>query len=404
MSLYKYDLEEQSLFLSVPCPDLPTPWFQPEWLMITPPPRVNDKRKTADCILGKVDHMDRILKVTENIAPVSRDDEKDDIEDASPGILASDDFVWSVSNHLHTVDYIHLRAVSQRYRSILNLKRSSSERTIRIADLSPWLVSSEYDSTVFNFVNPLHNNEKYLVSIPEMFRGFRISFSKGGWFLLSKRLELFLHNPFTRFSIKLPDLPDDNGLGYSGISFSSLPTSSDCMVFAFNKKMNENVSNCFIKRGEEHWRCGYFDGTYLAPNKKLIEFETGANNPVFYNGAFYCLDLNGTLGVSTQENGVNSWEVLATLPQPNCGFIYESYLVECEGKLMCVLLGHLGKWVRIFRLNETVWVEVKNLGRHMLCVSNTSCISAVAPTSEMENKIYFSRLHEEGILFYSLES
>ncbi|KAI3838221.1 hypothetical protein MKW92_028068 [Papaver armeniacum] len=34
MSLYRYDLEDDSNLLSVPCPDLPTPWFQPEWMMI----------------------------------------------------------------------------------------------------------------------------------------------------------------------------------------------------------------------------------------------------------------------------------------------------------------------------------------------------------------------------------
>ncbi|MCL7048536.1 hypothetical protein MKW94_028139, partial [Papaver nudicaule] len=37
MSLYKYDLEDQSISLSLPCPDLPTPWFLPRWLMITAP-------------------------------------------------------------------------------------------------------------------------------------------------------------------------------------------------------------------------------------------------------------------------------------------------------------------------------------------------------------------------------
>ncbi|RZC91101.1 hypothetical protein C5167_028931 [Papaver somniferum] len=34
MSLYKYDLENKSIMLSLPCPDLPKPWFPPEWLMI----------------------------------------------------------------------------------------------------------------------------------------------------------------------------------------------------------------------------------------------------------------------------------------------------------------------------------------------------------------------------------
>ncbi|KAI3964096.1 hypothetical protein MKW92_035894, partial [Papaver armeniacum] len=64
MSLYKYDLEDRSILLSFPCPHLPTPWFQPEWLMIAPPPRVDDKS----------------IQVIENRASVSWDIEKDDIE------------------------------------------------------------------------------------------------------------------------------------------------------------------------------------------------------------------------------------------------------------------------------------------------------------------------------------
>ncbi|XP_026393265.1 F-box/kelch-repeat protein At1g57790-like [Papaver somniferum] len=364
-----------------------------------------DDRRTADCNLEKVEHMDEVIKVMENIA--GRDDEKEDTEKGRLGIMPIDDLVWSVSNYLHTLDYIHLRAVSKRYRAMMNLRRSSSIRTFKTTDLSPWLVFSDYDRSIYNFVNPLHNNEKYLISIPEMVKGSRICFSKGGWLLMVNGLTLFFHNPFTRSGIKLPDFPNNRGAPFSGISFSSLPTSADCVVFAIKKQLDASMSIFFIKRGEEHWRCDSFDATsYLPLNRKQMGFEMDLNNPVFYNGVFYCLDINGNLGVSKQENDNVSWEVLAMVSGPNCGFIYKSYLVECEGKLLCVLLGHLGKWVRIFRLNDTqmVWVEVKDLGRHMLCVSNTSSISAVAPVSQMENKIYFPRLHEDGILFYSLDT
>ncbi|XP_026393263.1 F-box/kelch-repeat protein At1g57790-like isoform X1 [Papaver somniferum] len=351
--------------------------------------------------------MDKVIEVMENIAGVTRDDEKEDTEERRLGIMPLDDLVWLVSNYLHILDYIHLRAVSKTYRAMMNLRRSSSTRTFRTTDLSPWLVFSNYDRSIYNFVNPLHNNEKYLISIPEIVKGSSISFSKGGWLLMVNGLTLFFHNPFTRSSIKLPDLPDNDGIPFSGISFSFLPTSADCVVFAIDKQLNASVSIFFIKRGEEYWRYDSFDATtYLPLNKKQMGFEMDWNNPVFYNGAFYCLDINGTLGVSKLENDNISWEVLAMVIPHNCEFIYKSYLVECEGKLLCVFLGHLGKWVRVYRLDDTqmVWVEVKDLGRHMLCVSNTSSISAVAPVSQMENKIYLPRLHEKWILFYSLDT
>ncbi|RZC43962.1 hypothetical protein C5167_036911 [Papaver somniferum] len=34
MSFCKYDLEDKTFMLSMPCPDLPKPWFSPNWLMI----------------------------------------------------------------------------------------------------------------------------------------------------------------------------------------------------------------------------------------------------------------------------------------------------------------------------------------------------------------------------------
>ncbi|RZC90723.1 hypothetical protein C5167_028554, partial [Papaver somniferum] len=33
-SLYKYEVDDKSLFLSLPCPDVPSPWFSSNWVMI----------------------------------------------------------------------------------------------------------------------------------------------------------------------------------------------------------------------------------------------------------------------------------------------------------------------------------------------------------------------------------
>ncbi|XP_026439798.1 F-box/kelch-repeat protein At1g57790-like [Papaver somniferum] len=201
--------------------------------------------------------------------------------------------------------------------------------------------------------------------------------------------------------MELPDVPDGTDYKFRGISFSSWPTSSDCSVFAIRNYGIDEVFISFIKRGDETWTCGILDNVYLPPGKKDIAYEPTLNCPIFSRGAFYCLNLSGALGVfKFEENGI-AWDILSMVPRSTCGFINKSYLVELEGKLLSVLLGHFGKWVRIFRLDmsEMVWVEVENLGQHALFISNTSCIATVAPTSQMENKIYFPRLHNEGILF-----
>ncbi|KAI3878628.1 hypothetical protein MKW98_027933 [Papaver atlanticum] len=385
MGLYTYTLEDNSILLSVPCPDISSPWLPAGWLMINTTQRATE-------------YKDNVAK---------DDEEKEDTGEVQSCVMLYDDIVRLISDYLHPVDYIHLRAVCKNYRSLIILRRSYSTRTLKTTDTSPWLFFPNYDQAVYNFINPMHNNESYLMNIPESFQGSRIRFSKGGWLLMSKgKKTLFFYNPFTKSTVKLPDLSDDHCFNFSGISFSSLPTSSDCIVFGISQLAGSDVRTFFIKRGDDRWTNDSFVCSYL-PNRKMKQFEADFNNPVFYRGDYYCLDNNGSLGVSTIEHGI-SWEILANVIPPKCEFIYKTFLVECEGKLLSVLLGHLGKWVRIFRLNDEdtdlVWVEVKHLGRHMLCISNTSCISAIAPTGQMENKIYFPRLHNEGILFYSLDT
>ncbi|KAI3849668.1 hypothetical protein MKW98_026582 [Papaver atlanticum] len=397
MSLYKYDLEDKSIMLSLPCPDLPEPWFPPEWLMIPTTFRVQDRGRGTECVLDNNCDGGNSMKEMDKGTSINNDDEEKDIEEARPWVTLDDDVMWSISSHLSPLDYVHLRAVRRNYRSVfplVNWRRSCPTRSLQTTELSPWLVFAKDNEAVYSFINPIHNNENYLMSIPELLKGSTIRFSKDGLLLLSKGYHsLFFYNPFTKAIIKLPDIPDGTDYSFRGISFSSLPTSSDCSVFA--------ISNYGIDE-----TCGILDNNYLPPGKKDIAFEPTLNCPVFSGGAFYCLDLNGALGVfKLAENGI-TWDILSMVPRPTCGFIYKSYLVELEGKLLSILLGYFGKWVRIFRLDMSamVWVKVEDLGRHVVFISNTSCIATVSPTSRMENKIYFPRLQNEKVLFYSLNS
>ncbi|KAI3901797.1 hypothetical protein MKW98_013912 [Papaver atlanticum] len=164
ISLYRYDLEDKSVSQCLPCPDIPTPWSSPEWLMIsTATPRVDDFRRTRNHVLGK----EAEIATRATVTSVDKDADIEHIGEARPSFMDNDDMVRLISDRLHMVDYIHLRAVSKKYRSMLNLKRSSS-RTVRTTGLSPWLVFAKYDQHVYNFVSPMHNNENYLVNIPEL--------------------------------------------------------------------------------------------------------------------------------------------------------------------------------------------------------------------------------------------
>ncbi|XP_026450464.1 uncharacterized protein LOC113350531 isoform X2 [Papaver somniferum] len=412
MSFYMYDLEDKTVMLSLPCPDLPKPWFSPNWLMI--PSTIckddDDRRSGTEPVSGNNSDGGNSTKAIEKpsleISPIRRNN---DTEEARPLDILNEDIVLFISSYLSPLDYIHLRSVSRNYLLVfplVNLRKFCSTRSLQTTVLSPWMVFAKDNESVYSFINPMHNDENYLAGIPELLKGSTIRFSKGGWLLMSKgNYSVFFYNPFAKAIIKLPDLPVDHPYQYRGISFSSLPTSSDCAVFAISDWMVDSVSITFIKRGEKMWTSDIFDTVCLPPNRTNMDFEPSLNSPIFYKGAFYCLDLNGTLGVFTENDDIK-WKVLSMVPPPNCDFIYKNYLVELEGKLLSVLLGHYGKWVRMFRLDmsEMVWIEVEHLGRHVLFISNTSCIATIAPTSEMENKIYFPRLQNKGILFYSLDS
>ncbi|OVA08170.1 Protein of unknown function DUF295 [Macleaya cordata] len=411
-TLYIFDIEDNATTVYLPCLKLPTPWFSPDWMLMMPTTvRVANGRRRIEDMLGKDEEEDNVIEVEENRTSIN-DDEKEDQEQKHNGGELEKASTWGlngdilelIANYLHPVDYIHFRAVCKANRLIIpavNWRTSYTENR-QTTTFSPLLVFSINNDTIHNFIDPMHNNEKYLMNLSNLLVGATIRFSKGGWLLMSKGMKnVFFYNPFTRATMQLPDLPDDNSYEFSGISFSSLPTSSDCIVFAITQWSMDAVSIFVIARGDDFWTYNTYENTNLP---KYMEFLPCLNNPVFYDGAFYCLDYNGSLGVFNIEGGF-TWKVLPK-PQEKFNPIYPSFLVECEGKLLSVDVGHVGKSIRIFRLDfsKMVWVKVESLGKRMLFISDTSCLSAIAPHSRMENKIYFPRLHGERILFYSLDT
>ncbi|OVA08899.1 Sec1-like protein [Macleaya cordata] len=399
-SLYKFEVEDNGITVILPCLKLPTPWFPADWMMMPMTVRVADGRRRIEDKLGKDEEED-------NKTSINNDEKENqgqqhnggELEEARPWGFLNEDIVELIASYLHPVDYIYFRAVCKAYRSIIPAVnwRPSFTGIIKTTYLSPWLVFSTNNDTIYNFVYPMHNYQKCLMNLSELLVGATIRFSKGGWLLMSKgRKTLFFYNPFTRETIQLPDLPET--YPFTGMSFSSLPTSSDCVVFGIAPGDTYEVSIFFIARGNDYW------GSCIFENTNLQKYMPCINNPVFYDGAFYCLDYNGTLGVFNLEDGF-IWKVLAK-PQEHFSAVYPSFLVECDGKLLSVDIGPLGNSVGICRLDfsKMVWVKVESLGKHMLFISNTSSLSAIAPHSRMENKIYFARLRGEGSLFYSLDT
>ncbi|KAI3956897.1 hypothetical protein MKX01_000931 [Papaver californicum] len=196
----------------------------------------------------------------------------------------------------------------------------------------------------------------------------------------------------------------------SDISFSSLPTTADFIVFGIDVTgLYNSVTIYLIRRGEQDW--------HAYEHYDIEKYTPLYNTPTLFRGFFFSVGYDGTSGyLNTKDDPYSDFGYLNTKDDPYSDSMeepcklfndsYPSFLVECGRKLLLV---KLGLSVRVFRMDFSVfkWVEVESLGKHMLFISDILCVSAIAPpNSQMENEVYFPRLwlDGEGILYYSLET
>ncbi|PPS04739.1 hypothetical protein GOBAR_AA15929 [Gossypium barbadense] len=235
--------------------------------------------------------------------------------------------------------------------------------------------------------------------IPDELIDARIFFSNYGWLLMCQDTRLFFFHPFTNQRIDLPNIQRHTLEEYGRMCFSTPPTSPNCMVFGILDDSPTVSDVTIIHRGESSWP----NIRYKTNN---VRFYTSHGNPVFYKGAFYCLGIDGKLGIfDPSKRGRRCWKIIDKLKHP-CDSIQENFLVESNGELISICMGHIGEYVRVFRLNyhyEIRWEEVQNLGDEMIFASRTG--SMCLRTHSMGNTIYFPNFDNGGNgLFYSLAS
>ncbi|KAI7985725.1 F-box/kelch-repeat protein [Camellia lanceoleosa] len=161
--------------------------------------------------------------------------------------------------------------------------------------------------------------------------------------------------------IDLPDLPEY--YYFDTASFSYVPTSLDCTLFGILGLFNDIAWFSSISRGEESW-------TWAKVNSNL-NFQPSHSNPVFYNELFYCLGQDCNLGVFNPKEEDSSWTVLDGPKKPRgCDSVHESYLMECDGKLLSVCVGNRGGGVPVYTLDESeiAWQRVTDLGSKVVCM------------------------------------
>ncbi|XP_010917464.1 F-box/kelch-repeat protein At1g57790 [Elaeis guineensis] len=301
--------------------------------------------------------------------------------------------------HLSWVDQIQFNAVCKKWSSISD--------NIQTKKHTPVLMHTSGAHGECNFFDPI-DGKCYTMEIEELSSNepLDLRFSRNGWILISEGdFFLFIINPFTGTVIDLPEL-DEGWYHFTGISFSSPPTSSDCVVFGIGGTNSTYVHISMWHHGDNAWKELWYDNN--------LPFCATHNNPVFHHGLFYCLGTHGNLGVFNPMD--MTWTVLDR-PKPIHSVVNEErsmedcYLVESNGELLSVFNGNDAKPILVFRLDKSkmTWRKVYDLEKKILFLDVRTFLSVQAPRKEFGSRIYFPRFsededdHRKGV-YYSMRS
>ncbi|CAN1232883.1 F-box/kelch-repeat protein At3g18720 [Linum perenne] len=226
--------------------------------------------------------------------------------------------------------------------------------------------------------DPITNSVSTLPPSPHL-AGAVIRCSKHGWLLVTQGTygrSIFFYNPFTGERIDLPNL---SLYSLEGITFSSPPTSPDCTVLGYSISW-PNAKLKYLRRGYHTW---------INHQKSIDEMGSMKSyaNPVYHQGLFHFV-----------ANSANS-----NSNSNPCSSMRRTHMVECNGRLLVVSTGHVGKFLQVYEHNKdaNTFEKLDSLGDTMLFVSSASTLSA-SEISGLGNKVFFDRFNGEDGVFYSL--
>lgn len=337
---------------------------------------------------------------------MSHDSDKNDVEQqgtsSPPCYDIPLELLEQIASNLSLVDRARFSAVCKSWSKVDNpikqaavwlMHCSKQDGTCKMFDP---LCGKEYILTVATFET---NEERHI------FRS-----SKDGWVVVSAGFEdddIFIINPFTEDIVQPPLL--DSFYRYRGITFSSVATSSDCIVFGACSSHNGK----FLAL--ETWQSGEDEWSHFAFEHEAEPFPIGHNNPVYFRGEFYCLGRKGNMAVFNPND--KNWRVLDK-PEPIFAELqvfdddHEGakfcYLIELGGNLVSVFMQNANRPPRVFKLDETkmAWIEVEDIGGAALFIDYRASFGVVSPGAGNGNRIYFPRYSEDGkrAAYYDMET
>ncbi|KAL6606647.1 hypothetical protein ACP70R_042300 [Stipagrostis hirtigluma subsp. patula] len=275
-------------------------------------------------------------------------------------------------------------AIPQSFRLELEPPKSLDVSTIVLCG-APSSKLSQCDK--FHLFSPMTAKEYNLTQEKGLFSGDKllVLFSKFGWVLITEGCtSVTALNPFTKESLSLPP----TSCLFSGISFSSVPTSSDSVVLMLYK-LQHKVDLLVWHAGDEDW-------TSLDFEVDANEFDLTYNDPVFFEEEFYCLGRLGNLAVFNPLT--IEWRVL---DKPGCIYKdegprrddYRGHILEFSGDLVAVFVPQHNGFIEMFKLDrsEMAWTKLERMDDATMFVDNWG--ATIVPQSEdnLCNRIYLPK-------------
>ncbi|XP_021982973.1 F-box protein At3g56470 [Helianthus annuus] len=322
----------------------------------------------------------------ESLIAENRDENETKIDNTSESHLLSIPLhiLEMVMEHFRDVEFMNFRATCKHCYLAAPLRRPQMS--------SPWLLVLRKNHDIISLIDPMCGDE-YVVKTPRELLHSQCSIicSRYGWLLMLNNRghihELVFCNPFTG---KIRKLPSAKPCSFGSLCFSAPPTSPDCIVVGFTTHGPYHVYIHFMSREPPSWRRYRWDDYGNDPHSDLF--------PTFSGRSIYALCNNGRVDAfSFSDRGKGDYSLkvvkVEAPTRPRANF----YLSKCDQHLLLVIVGEYGgESVEVFKLNDSTkeWEKINDLGKHMIYISETSCICLDAKSPQMGNKIYFPRYHK----------
>lgn len=320
-----------------------------------------------------------------------------------------------------------LMLVTQRLSLVDHLRMTATCKSWQRATRSTWSPQTPFllfiEDRKAKFFDPLLK-KVYVARIPELLDA-KFHYSKDAWLLLSRKKlsELFFFNPLTNEKINLPNIelffnyltdesinPNDRIFVKKGafvLSFSSSPTSQDCVVFlilreTWNGSSYDRVTIYTYCHSDRTWKRfrSIPRGSTHDLFEELFEGQLAYNSPVYLDGRLYYLSTKGTLGVF-YTNGTT----YVGYPTGLCSGKHDCYLVESHGELLSVFCRRNKIHFFQFDLRKWIWIKMKSLEDNLLFLDRLTSLSMTAVGGQ-KNRIYFSAFKRccNDPVFFSLQT